>query len=145
MIFTYALDSADLYVYYNIDKRRTEFSRDDLHLPRVCRQVHCETKHLVDNFLWVTLDGNSCVCAWGTALSRQGHNIHSVREFRLSSTMTTEIEEWVDDHDEGFTHSGLPFLQKVVCESARDPDDITTAMRTLFDKADLEVVHTQGE
>lgn len=148
-IYEYALESPVLRITcdhnrsFNYDYPSLAFVQQ--RLPQVCRQVHCETKHPVDNFLWISLDGNYCICAWDKALSRQGHDVNSVLEFRLSSTVATEIEEWVDDHDEGFTSHHFPFLYGVICESPQNPDDMTTAIRTLFEKANLEIVHIKGE
>lgn len=141
MIFAYVLESASLFIYDDMDTDRTEVPRTGLHLPQVCRQIQRETKHLVDNFLYLSLDGSCCICAWDEDFDRRGHDARMVLELRLSSSIMAKLEDGEFDHGEGTAGHGFPSLQRVICESPQVSDVL--AIRSLFGKADLEVMHVK--
>lgn len=143
IIFAYALDSATFFFNWRGPSGRV---RADLHLPQVCRQIHCETKHMVDSFLYVSLDGDACICTWSTALDQQGCDLGSVIEVRLLGSMTAQIDEWVKDHGRWLAdklHQQFPSLRRVICESSEVLGDKNESIRRLFGKADLQVVYIE--
>lgn len=135
-IFSFALDSATLSINWNKRLDQIRFGRVHLRLPQVCRQIHCETNHMLDSFLYISLSGHACICSWSLAFDRQGHDLDSVIEARPVGCVTAQIDQWVEEHGGelgGEPHRKFPSLQRVVCESPEVFGKKNESIRSLFD------------
>ena len=127
MIFTYALDSAAISIDYIDCKNSYAFTRQGLHLPQVCRQVHCETKHPLERFFYVSINGDACICAWESALNRQRCHLHAVVELKIMEDMKALVPCWIAEQaGDGIPPAArhvLPYLEHVLVESQHGQDN----------------------
>lgn len=152
MIFSFALESAAFSVdhWYTAKdgKESVAFIRKGLYLPRVCRQIYYETKHLLDSYLFISIGAGGCPCAWQPALDRQGHHFRGVLEWRMTNATLESVEVGFFDNDDEshltVVRPLFPAVKRVVYKNSSFTIDPAGMLRTLFDKPGLEVVRVPG-